>query len=71
VTWEGVPEYNTSNINDFQIEMLFNGVILINHVDLASTDGIVGLSAGNLLSPDFFESDHSGTLACGGAACFD
>ena len=71
VTWEGVPEFNTTNTNDFQIELFFNGVITINLLDIAATDGIVGLSAGAGLSPDFLESDHSGTLSCGGAACFD
>jgi len=71
VTWEGVPEYNQTNNNDFQIELFFNGVIAINVLDVAANDGIVGLSAGSGLSPDFFETDHSGTLSCGGAACFD
>ena len=71
VTWEGVPEYSTTNSNDFQIEMFYNGVITINLLDIAAADGIVGLSEGNGLDPEFFESDHSGTLSCGGAACFD
>ena len=71
VTWEGVPEFSTTNSNDLQIELFYNGVITINSLDVAATDGIVGLSAGAGLSPDFFESDHSGTLSCGGAECFD
>jgi len=71
VTWEGVPEYNQTSTNDFQIELFFNGVIAISYLDVTASDGIVGLSAGNGLSPDFFESDHSGTSSCGGGACFD
>ena len=71
VTWEGVPEYGTTNSNDFQIEMFSNGTITVSLLDMAATDGIVGLSEGNGLSPDFFESDHSGTPSCGGVECFD
>jgi hypothetical protein len=71
VTWEAVPEYSTSNSNDFQIEMFFNGNITISYLDIAAGDGIAGLSEGIGLSPDFYESDLSGMLSCGGAPCLD
>jgi hypothetical protein len=71
VTWEGVPEHSTSNSNDFQIEMYFNGVIAINYLNIAASDGLAGLSEGDGLSPDFYESDLSGMLTCGGTACWD
>jgi len=71
VTWEGVPEYSTTNSNDFQIELYFNGVIAINFLDIAATDGLAGLSDGSGESPDFYESDLSGMLSCGGAPCLD
>jgi hypothetical protein len=69
VTWDAVPEYSTSNSNSFQIEMYYNGVIAINFLDIAATDGLAGLSAGNGLDPDFYESDLSGMLSCGGTPC--
>jgi hypothetical protein len=71
VTWQGVPEHSTSNTNDFQIEMFFNGVIAMNFLDIAATDGIAGLSEGGGLSPDFYESDLSTMPTCGGTSCFD
>ncbi len=71
VTYQGVPEYSTSNSNTFQIEMLFDGTININYLDIAAVDGLAGLSAGNGVSPDFFETDLSAQPACGGESCFD
>jgi hypothetical protein len=71
VTWEGVPEYSTTNSNDLQIELFYNGVIAINLLNVAATDGLVGLSEGNGLPAEFYETDLSGMISCGGAACFD
>ena len=65
VTWENVPEYNTSNQNTFQIEMYFDGTIVISYLDVAASDGIAGLSEGNGLAPDFYETDLSAMGACG------
>jgi hypothetical protein len=71
VTWEAVPEYSTSNSNDFQIEMFFNGNITISYLDIAASDGIAGLSEGVGLDPDFYETDLESMPSCGGAPCLD
>jgi hypothetical protein len=71
VTFDAVPEYSTSNSNTFQIELFFNGTITINYLDVAAIDGLAGLSEGNGVSPDFFETDLSAQPACGGETCFD
>ncbi len=59
VTFENVPEYNSPNSNSFQIEMRFNGNIIVTLLDIAAEDGLVGLSSGDGLSPYFAESDLS------------
>ena len=65
VTWQDVPEYNTSNANTFQIEIFFDGTIRLSWVDVDSGDAIVGLSSGGGLDPDFFETDLSAAGVCG------
>ena len=65
VTWLNVPEFSSSNQNTFQIELYFDGRIGISWLALASTGNIVGLSQGNGLPADFFESDLSASGACG------
>ena len=64
VTWQGVPEYNTSNSNTFQVELFFSGEIAISYLGMAATDGIVGLSEGLGLPPGFIESDMSAGIDC-------
>jgi hypothetical protein len=53
------------------MELFFNGNIAINFLDIAVTDGIAGLSGGGGLSPEFYETDLSAMLSCGGAPCLD
>ena len=65
VTWLNVPEYSTTNSNTFQIELFFDGMIRISYLNMASQDGIAGLSAGGGLDPDFFPSDLASTAGCG------
>jgi len=65
VTWEDVPEYSTSNTNNFQIEMFFDGRIRITWVQLDVQDAIAGLSAGSGLDPDFLATDLTAALGCG------
>jgi len=66
VTWQNVPEYNTSDQNTFQIELYFDGRISLNYAAIAATDGLAGLSDGTGLSVDFSESDLSAlTGGCG------
>lgn len=66
VTWQNVPEYNTSNQNTFQIELYFDGRISLNYAAIAATDGLAGLSDGTGLSVDFTETDLTAlTGGCG------
>jgi hypothetical protein len=71
VSYEGVTEYGQTNTNDFQIEMFFSGVIAINYLTVDVADGIVGLSEGDGLSPDYLDMDLSAMASCGDAACWD
>jgi len=65
VTWDGVPEYNTTSFNTFQVELYFDGRIRLSYLAVGAADGIAGLSRGDGLSPDFFESDLSAMGSCG------
>jgi len=65
VSWENVPEYDENNSNTFQIALFFNGTIQIAWEQIDSPFGIVGLSDGLGLSPDFQETDFS-ELSSGG-----
>jgi hypothetical protein len=64
VTWQSVPEYNTTNSSTFQVEMHLDGTIVISYLDIAPTDGLAGLSEGNGLPEDFYESDLSSMGPC-------
>lgn len=46
VTWWEVPKYAQIDGNTFQIEMFFDGRIRLSWLELASPDGLAGLSAG-------------------------
>ena len=65
VSWVGVPEYGSSNSNTFQIELFFDGRIAISHAGIDSNDSIIGLSAGDGLSPDYFPSILDSYGSCG------
>jgi len=69
VTWENVPEFGTTDSNTFQVELRFDGTIVISFLDLAASDGLAGLSAGGGLPRDFEPSDL-GEMECV-AACDD
>jgi hypothetical protein len=64
VTWEDVPERDTTNANTFQIEMFFDGRIRMSWLAVDAADAIVGLSRGVGLDPDFVPSDLSSAAAC-------
>lgn len=64
ITWLDVPEYGTSNSNNVQIELFFDGRIHITQLTMASSDGIVGLSPGDGTPTPFFESDLSAAAGC-------
>ena len=65
VTWLNVPEYSTSNSNTFQIEMYFDGTIVISYLNIDVADCITGLSGGGGTDPDFLADDLSAIGACG------
>jgi hypothetical protein len=65
VTWLNVPEFGTSNQNTFQIELFYDGRIVISYLAIAATDGLAGLSAGNGVPDPFFESDLANMGSCG------
>ena len=64
VTWQSVPEWNTSNSNTFQIELFFDGTIAVSYAGIAASEGIVGLSEGEGLSAEFYATDLSDMGAC-------
>jgi hypothetical protein len=59
VTWENVPEYGSNNSNTFQIEMYFDGRLQLSWLAIEAADGIVGLSDGLGVPPEFQETDFS------------
>jgi len=59
VTWENVPEYGTNNSNTFQIVLFYDGSIQISWAGVGALRGIVGLSRGLGVPPDFQETDFS------------
>ena len=77
VTWQGVPEYGTSTSNTMQVEMHFDGTIVLSYLAVAATDGIAGLSAGGGQPSDFVEIDLTTLDGCtcddddGDGACND
>jgi hypothetical protein len=59
VTWQNVPEYGQTSSNTFQIELFFDGRIRLSWLEMAAESGIVGLSNGEGVPPDFVETDFS------------
>jgi hypothetical protein len=64
VTWQNVPEYYDDGSNTFQIEMYFDGTLVISYLSISASDGIVGLSEGNGIQPGFYETNLSGMGVC-------
>ncbi len=69
VTFQNVPEYNGSIGNNFQIELYYEGgpdagLVTVTHLDIASVDGLVGISQGLGIPEDFAESDLSAYAVC-------
>jgi hypothetical protein len=69
VTWRDVPEFGTTNLNNVQLELWFNGVIRMTWLHVQINDPIdpfyyVGLSRGTGVPPDFMSSDLSAYDSC-------
>jgi uncharacterized repeat protein (TIGR01451 family) len=65
VTFLNVPEYGMGNINSFQIEMFFDGMIRLTYLRIDAASGLIGLSAGGGVPVDFRPSDFGSYLTCG------
>ena len=65
VTYDGVYTYNTTNPNTFQIHLYYDGCIEISYMSMSANDGIVGLSEGEGLDPDYYPSDLNMMPSCG------
>jgi len=57
VTFQNVPAYSSTNSNNFQIEMFFDGRIRITVLSIQSLDGLIGLSQGLGLPSGFANSN--------------
>jgi serine protease AprX len=64
VTYLNVPEYTSTGSNSFQAELYFDGRIVLSYAGMTASDGIVGLSDGSGVSPDFVPADLSGEGPC-------
>ena len=65
ITWLGVPQWSVGDANTFQIELLFDGRIVLNYLTISATDGLVGISAGDGIPAGFAETDFSAINTCG------
>jgi hypothetical protein len=65
VTYENIPEYTDIGSNNFQVEMHFDGTIVLSYLGMTAADGLAGLSGGGGQPGDFVESDLSVQRACG------
>jgi hypothetical protein len=59
VTWNGIFEISSTNVNSLQIELFFDGRIRITCLGVGVTDGLIGLSRGLGVPADFVETDFS------------
>ena len=64
VTFLSVPDYGGIGSNTFQMELFFDGRIVISYLNMAASDGITGLSDGTGIPASFVQSDLSGYPAC-------
>lgn len=67
VTYENISEYSPTNTNSFQVELHFNGDIVITWLTIQCTDAIIGLSEGPAgdYDPAFFlPTDLSALSGC-------
>jgi hypothetical protein len=65
VTYLNVAEYNTSNSSTFQIELFYDGTITLAYLSMDASGGIVGLSEGDGVNPDFYPSEFITLPSCG------
>src|SRR5258708_33098183 len=65
VTFQAVPIFgDATQINDFQVELFFDGRIRITYLGLNTPSGLVGLSAGVGQPASFIPSDFTTYATC-------
>jgi hypothetical protein len=57
VTYAAISQFGSTQANNFQVEMFFDGRIAVTYLDLNCLTNLVGLSAGTGAPPAFVESD--------------
>ena len=67
VTFENVPQVNTSDANTFQFELFFDGGIRLSWLGISASDGLAGLSQGGGVPYAFSASDLTAYRPC---SCF-
>ncbi len=68
VTFLNVPQHGAGDSNTFQIEMFYDGRIVLSYLGIDALNVLAGISAGNGVQPDFLESDLSAYPPFGGNA---
>ena len=71
VTWQNMAEMYTLNRNTVQVEMHFDGTIVISYLSVDARDGLAGLSQGSGVPADFYENDLSTFGPCPDPTCDD
>jgi len=65
VTFKDVIALGGGTGNTFQIELFFDGQIALSYLEVGAPNAVSGLSAGNGVPPDFYETDLTALAACG------
>jgi hypothetical protein len=67
ISYIDVPRHNGGPLSKhtFQYELFFDGRIGLHYLNMSSTFGLVGLSRGGGLPPDYAQSNFSAYLSCG------
>ena len=68
ITYAGVPLYDDTAPNSFQIELFYDGRIRLTWIGISFRNGLTGLSAGQGVPIGFAASDLSTHLSCANAA---
>ncbi len=64
ITWMNVREYGGNDPNTFQAVLFDDGRIRLSWLQMSVRDGLVGLSRGQGVPPDFIEDDLSTSALC-------
>ena len=70
ISWDGVPEHNVTSSISVQLQLFFNGNIVLCYRTVEPLSGLVGLSAGTGYPTDFVPSDLSGYPECDLITCY-